>query len=335
MRPFIRDFSQPGECVLDPFCGFATTLIAAECEGRRGVGWEVEPLRTQLAQERLARLECHHQTVVHPDESRPAERFDLIATNVPYFGSAWRGSAPAQLYASETYTAHLEDLRQQLIRWKRVLRPAGYLIVMVENLRIGPHFVPFAWDLARLLGERFVMKDERILVYPRGADEGGSPDLTNRAHEYALVAQNGPRTIDKASTLEWLHALRQVHPGFVVFGSFAKWLRAPGHHVQPSDADLTVPCESGSVAAMAGWFEARGFRITRWGVPAAAPVTAMILPHTEYFRAERLSSDGTLCLFDIYFGGTSAFFLEAQRRSVMVEALPTFLEDDLPAQPAH
>jgi len=322
MRPFIREFSAPGECVLDPFCGFGTTLVAAECEGRRGVGWEVEPSRVRIATERLARLHCRGQTVLHPDQSNSSERADLILTSVPYFASVWTGSATSQLYSSESYAAYLEELRQHLVRWKLMLRPGGYLVVMAENIRVGAHFVPLAWDLAQQIRDRFVMEDERVLLYARDADEQGAPVITNRAHEYALIARNGRRPIDIAATIRWLKQLRCDCPDFVVFGSFASWLRLPSSGVAPSDADLLVPNDPGSVSAMARWLEAHGFRITRWGAPAAAHVMDSAMSAAYYFRAERLTSDGSLILFDVYFGENSERFEQAQLRAVMVDGLP-------------
>lgn len=56
MRPFVRHFSSPGQRVLDPFCGFGTTLLAAGLDGRRGIGFEVDPTRAELARERMQRL---------------------------------------------------------------------------------------------------------------------------------------------------------------------------------------------------------------------------------------------------------------------------------------
>lgn len=39
-RLVVDRFSKPGDLVLDPFCGFGTTLAAAEALGRRAIGIE-------------------------------------------------------------------------------------------------------------------------------------------------------------------------------------------------------------------------------------------------------------------------------------------------------
>ena len=42
----IKQFSDKGSVVLDPFCGSGTTLVEAMLEGRRGMGVDVNPLAT-------------------------------------------------------------------------------------------------------------------------------------------------------------------------------------------------------------------------------------------------------------------------------------------------
>jgi DNA modification methylase len=41
VRRFIQMYSRPGELVVDPFCGFGTTLVEAEKLGRRSIGYEI------------------------------------------------------------------------------------------------------------------------------------------------------------------------------------------------------------------------------------------------------------------------------------------------------
>lgn len=50
----IRDCSNPGEIVMDAFCGSGTTIIAAHKAGRIGVGIEIDPLYVDVAIRRIA-----------------------------------------------------------------------------------------------------------------------------------------------------------------------------------------------------------------------------------------------------------------------------------------
>lgn len=53
MRALVRDYTKRGDLVVDPCAGAATTLIAAETEGRRALGAEVDPATHAIAVARL------------------------------------------------------------------------------------------------------------------------------------------------------------------------------------------------------------------------------------------------------------------------------------------
>lgn len=53
MRYLIRQTSDPGDLILDPFFGSGTTGIAAALEGRRCIGIEKEAKYVDLARRRL------------------------------------------------------------------------------------------------------------------------------------------------------------------------------------------------------------------------------------------------------------------------------------------
>jgi site-specific DNA-methyltransferase (adenine-specific) len=53
MRALVRDFTDPGELILDPFAGSGTTALACLVEGRRFLGCEVMPATHATALERL------------------------------------------------------------------------------------------------------------------------------------------------------------------------------------------------------------------------------------------------------------------------------------------
>ncbi len=53
MAAIIRDFSKPGDIILDPFVGSGTTCIAAEREGRRWIGIEIDKEYCEVARKRV------------------------------------------------------------------------------------------------------------------------------------------------------------------------------------------------------------------------------------------------------------------------------------------
>ena len=55
MRQIVRDYSDPGDTIVDLCAGNATTLLAAAMEGRRAIGCEVNPQTWETGNERLRR----------------------------------------------------------------------------------------------------------------------------------------------------------------------------------------------------------------------------------------------------------------------------------------
>lgn len=54
LQALIELTTQPGQLVLDPFCGSGSTLVAAKYIGREYLGFEVDPDAVKVAEERLA-----------------------------------------------------------------------------------------------------------------------------------------------------------------------------------------------------------------------------------------------------------------------------------------
>ena len=53
LTPLIESFSNPGDVVLDPFCGSGSTLVAAQQQRRRFIGIELSKRYFDLAEQRL------------------------------------------------------------------------------------------------------------------------------------------------------------------------------------------------------------------------------------------------------------------------------------------
>jgi site-specific DNA-methyltransferase (adenine-specific) len=54
MRALVELLSEPGETILDPYCGTGTTLRAAKDLGRKAIGIEIEERYCEIAVKRLA-----------------------------------------------------------------------------------------------------------------------------------------------------------------------------------------------------------------------------------------------------------------------------------------
>ena len=55
MRAIIRDYTRPGDLIVDPCAGGGTTLLAAAIEGRRAIGAEMDPATFDIAAKRLSK----------------------------------------------------------------------------------------------------------------------------------------------------------------------------------------------------------------------------------------------------------------------------------------
>lgn len=55
MREMVQRLTLPGDLIADPFAGSGTTLIAAQLEGRRSVGMEIEERHCEIIARRLER----------------------------------------------------------------------------------------------------------------------------------------------------------------------------------------------------------------------------------------------------------------------------------------
>ena len=304
MRPFVMQLSRQGELVLDPFCGFGTTLLAAALDGRRGIGFEVDASRVDTARERLRGhgITADLRLGSIDDYSGEIPPVDLCLTSIPYFGCGWPDPAAktAQLYAAGDYASYLRRVGDIFHRVHAVLGEGRYCVAMAENLSLGGRMLPLAWDVARLLSDRFELLEERVLLYDKPALPLAPLTLaSNRSHEYALVLRKARVVADLAATATLLRELAGDH-AFLVHGSFADWLRGKAS-VHPADADLLVAPDDGLINKLLAALAARGFQLTSWGEPVALPLRLDDYRGRYYFRARRLDHGGQLLQLDIGF----------------------------------
>lgn len=345
MTPFITQFARPGEWVIDPFCGFGSTLVAAAIAGVPALGLDLDSPRVALSRARLDGMgvDAQKYPVWQGNLAEPATqarcleaRFGLCLTNIPYFAcDPGDQSRPDQLYQSRHYEPYLQSLREVFNGVHAVLAPGAWCIVMAQNLRLGASFVPLAWDVAKLLDERFVLHEERVLIYERASEAArlgaGGLSATNRAHEYALVCRKQSRGVDVDAGVTLLRALEQDGFEFLLYGSFADHLQtlasapeqALGMH-EPNDIDIICPPADAELSRLMRRLEHEGFRIESWNAQVRAPVAAA-LAYRYYLRARRMDAFGNRLQLDIAVAESRAVFDDQRTKRCSTTSLPHWL----------
>jgi hypothetical protein len=171
----IERYSAPGDWIIDPFCGFGTTLAVAERLGRHAVGCEADERRAAFSAARLR----HRDRVVHGrcEDLTPLRwpPFALLFTSPPYgsFRSGDHDDDPA---------TYLADARRLFAGLARLLGPGATAAVEVSQLRQGNRTRPLVWQLGAALNEIFPLRDDLVRV-----NTSGTEAAPGYGHSHVLV----------------------------------------------------------------------------------------------------------------------------------------------------
>jgi DNA modification methylase len=222
----IRFFSKQDGVVLDPFVGVGSTLKACAIEGRKGIGFELNPLYAELANKRL-NTEIRDLFVntndqeIHVGDARelvkglPENSVDFVVTSPPYWNILHKedhkvkqerldnnldtkySEDPRDLGNIHNYNTFLDDLAQILGSCGRALKPKKYMAVIVSDFRDKSKYVMFHADLAHALEPyELELRGIKILyqrhkrVFPYGYPFAYVPNIH---HQFILILQNAKR----------------------------------------------------------------------------------------------------------------------------------------------
>ncbi len=211
---FIKFFTKKGAWILDPFCGTASTLVAAESVERNAIGFEISEKWAKIGAKRTKQyIILGDIQKIHTLNYLP--KFDFCISSPPYWdmlGHSRGGSESTQkdrikkgydatfsslnddLGNLTDYEEFMEKLLAIYDKIREKMKPEAYCVVIMQNtLKAKQQFYPLAWEFALSMGERgwnlrqemiWCQSDKKLGIW-------GYPNtyISNVHHHYCLVFQ--------------------------------------------------------------------------------------------------------------------------------------------------
>jgi DNA modification methylase len=210
MESFIKFFTKEGMKILDPFAGIGSTLVGCQRTGRIGYGIE---LNTKYFNTILKRVPKFKNNIINGDSRRVKEyfgnqRFNFCISSPPYWDVLNRSTGSFEKERNDKsldvkysdsdidlgnihdYELFLKELAQVYLDIYDLLVNGSYIVIIVKNIKKGGKFYPLAWDIAKKLSDKYVLKDEKIWIQDKiGLAPYGYPYAwtANILHHYCLI----------------------------------------------------------------------------------------------------------------------------------------------------
>jgi DNA modification methylase len=165
---FLRQYTRPGDSVLDPFAGYGTTLIVAEAMGRVPYGIEFDSRRASYVRSLLQQP----ANLIHGDtralSSYQLPPIDFSITSPPYM-AAHDAEDPLANYtqAGAGYAAYLRQLEEIYASLRQLLAPGAHVVLEVSNLKDERGITTLAWDVARAVSNVLRFEGEVVVGWDR------------------------------------------------------------------------------------------------------------------------------------------------------------------------
>jgi hypothetical protein len=163
---FLREYTHPGDTVLDPFAGYGTTLIVAERLGRIAYGVELTERKVAFARSKLTQPE----RLLHGDSRLLAALdlppMDFSFTSPPYMAKGDLDDPFTDYRArNQGYAAYLRDIRSIYGQLRKHMKPAATIVLEVANLKLDGQVTTLAWDVAQEISTVLRFEGEVVVCW--------------------------------------------------------------------------------------------------------------------------------------------------------------------------
>jgi DNA modification methylase len=182
---FIKEYTNPGDTVLDIFAGLGTTLLVAEELGRVPFGVELDADLYAYVKSQIQ----NKDNLIHGDSRKLREykipKADFVFTS-PIFMNKHETKDPLDAFRSDgTYEQYLYTIQKIFSDLNAFLKPTARVVVEVANLK-KDEVTTLAWDVGKAISNSLRFVGE-VVVGWIGPDEGQGTFGTGYDHCYCLV----------------------------------------------------------------------------------------------------------------------------------------------------
>jgi DNA modification methylase len=166
-------YTDPGDLVVDPMCGSGTTIDVCQEEGRRIMGYDVEPMpgRSDIKRNDARRIPLGDNTV------------DMVFVDSPYGDNIRYNDNPACIgNISSEDELFYDELEKVIAECRRILKNGKILGWLIGDQWVRRRFTPVAFILYQRLCKYFETVD--IVCVPRRGQSSHTDLWTNRAKRF-------------------------------------------------------------------------------------------------------------------------------------------------------
>jgi len=163
---FLREFTNRGGIVFDPFAGYGTTLLIAEAMERVAYGIEY----TERKAEYIRGLLKQPDHLIHGDSRLLLDydlpQFDLCLTSPPYTNKV-DDENPFTDYTERDYeySSYLKDIKHIFAQVAQRMKPSAHVVIEISNLKRERDVTTLAWDVAREVSQVMHFDGEIVLCW--------------------------------------------------------------------------------------------------------------------------------------------------------------------------
>ncbi len=207
-RNIILRYSNPGDLVLDYFCGAGTTAVECKLLGRRCIAIDINEKAIELAKKKLDfEINCkHYEPELMVGDARDLSflldnSVDLICSHPPYANIIrYTNSKPGDLscYSVDDF---LEEMNKVAKESFRVLKPGKKCAILIGDLRRKKSIIPLGFKLIDIYLKAGFKLRELIIKRQHNCKTTGFWYKNSIKYNFLLIAHEYLLIFEKPETL--------------------------------------------------------------------------------------------------------------------------------------